>query len=219
MFLITCITGRDKKIGKVRTRSEWFDRAAVGRHVVAWSTKCGLKHGLAIFFLYFFLKFFWGYLYHTISIRDLKIELFKVIFHRGQLPCSGLNQHTNVGKMFLLLKLHIDTYLRSFRSYRCHNRRSIAIAAKPSVVTLAVHIGLFQAPRWWWKVVQEKENAKNARGLGRVCTPFFNGLFRYISSLRTADAFPVVASFPPIASANPSGKMISMTWNLLLVVD
>ena len=51
MFLITCITGRDKKIGKVRTRSEWFDRAAVGRHVVAWSTKCGLKRGLAIFFL------------------------------------------------------------------------------------------------------------------------------------------------------------------------
>ena len=42
---------------------------------------------------YFFLLF-WGYLYHTISIRDLKIELFKVIFHRGQLPCSGLNQRT-----------------------------------------------------------------------------------------------------------------------------
>ena len=35
-----------------------------------------------------------GLLYHTISIRDLKIELFKVIFHRGQLPCSGLNQRT-----------------------------------------------------------------------------------------------------------------------------
>lgn len=94
MFLITCITGRDKKIGKVRTRSEWFDRAAVGRHVVAWSTKCGLKRGLAIFFFNYFFLLLWSYLYHTISIRDLKIELFKVIFHRGQLPCSGLNQRT-----------------------------------------------------------------------------------------------------------------------------
>lgn len=57
MFLITCITGRDKKIVKVRTRSEWFDRAAVGRHVVAWSTKCGLKRGLAIFFIIIFFYF------------------------------------------------------------------------------------------------------------------------------------------------------------------
>ena len=60
MFLITCITGRDKKIGKVRTRSEWFDRAAVGRHVVAWSTKCGLKRGLAIFLLLLFFFTFVG---------------------------------------------------------------------------------------------------------------------------------------------------------------
>ena len=61
MFLITCITGRDKKIGKVRTRSEWFDRAEVGRHVVAWSTKCGLKRGLAIFFcIFFFFLIFLG---------------------------------------------------------------------------------------------------------------------------------------------------------------
>ena len=46
------------------------------------------------FFYYYFFLLLWGYLYHTISIRDLKIELFKVIFHRGQLPCSGLNQRT-----------------------------------------------------------------------------------------------------------------------------
>ena len=38
---------------------------------------------------------------------------------------------------------------------------------------------------------------------------------RFGPSLRTADAFPVVASLPPkIASANPTGKTISVTSNL-----
>ena len=39
---------------------------------------------------------------------------------------------------------------------------------------------------------------------------------KYLSSLRTADLFPVVASLPPkITSANPTSKTISVTWNLL----
>ena len=64
------------------------------------STCCGMVYEMrtktrsGYFFYYYFFLLFRGYLYHTISIRDLKIELFKVLFHRGQLPCSGLNQRT-----------------------------------------------------------------------------------------------------------------------------
>ena len=74
------------------------------------------------------------------------------------------------------MRLKIVRFLETFRRALSWIKNEVLATWVKTLYRKSTDIApciLFQAPRWWWKVVQwkRKENATNARGLGRDGAP------------------------------------------------